>query len=81
MILATAKEKHATVWEYRQEMCKILDKTDKSIDFLLDCSYDEGNGSVLSITVPYLAEYQLVNSSLAVGAIHMIDPQHVIRDE
>ena len=79
--LATAKEKHAPVWEYRQEMCKILDKTDKSIDFLLDCSYDEGNGSVLSITVPYLAEYQLVNSSLAVGAIHMIDPQHVIRDE
>ena len=81
VILATAKEKHAPVWEYRQEMCKILDKTDKSIDFLLDCSYDEGNGSVLSITVPYLAEYQLVNSSLAVGAIHMIDPQHVIRDE
>lgn len=36
---------------------------------------------MLSITVPYLAEYQLVNSSLAVGAIHMIDPQHVIRDE
>ena len=59
VILATAKEKHAPVWEYRQEMCKILDKTDKSIDFLLDCSYDEGNGSVL----------------------HMIDPQHVIRDE
>lgn len=81
VILATAKEKQAPVWEYRQEMCKILDKTDKSIDFLLDCSYDEGNGSVLSITVPYLAEYQLVNSSLAVGAIHMIDPQHVIRDE
>ena len=81
VILATAKKKHAPVWEYRQEMCKILDKTDKSIDFLLDCSYDEGNGSVLSITVPYLAEYQLVNSSLAVGAIHMIDPQHVIRDE
>ena len=81
VILATAKEKQAPVWEYRQEMCKILDKTDKSIDFLLDCSYDEGNGSVLSITVPYLAEYQLVNSSLAVGAIHMIDPQHVISDE
>ena len=81
VILATAKEKHASVWEYRQEMCKILDKTDKSIDFLLDCSYDEGNGSVLSITVPYLAEYQLVNSSLAVGAIHIIDPQHVISDE
>ena len=81
VILATAKENHAPVWEYRQEMCKILDKTDKSIDFLLDCSYDEGNGSVLSITVPYLAEYQLVNSSLAVGAIHMIDPQHVISDE
>ena len=80
VILAVAKEKHAPVWEYRQEMCKILDKTDKSIDFLLDCSYDEKNGSTLAITVPYLAEYQLVNSSLAVGTIHRIDPQHVVSD-
>lgn len=77
VILQTAKEKHAPVYAFCADQVEILEKTDKSIDFLLDCRYDErrnGEAHPMRITVPYLAEYQIVNSSLAVTAMHVIDP-------
>lgn len=81
VILAAAAEKHAKTYQYRAEQCKILDKTDKSIDFILDYRYDEGEtAGSMQVTVPYLAEYQIVNSSLAIMAMHVIDPQHTISD-
>lgn len=33
------------------------------------------------MTVPYLAEYQVTNSSLAMAAVRVIDPQKTISDE
>lgn len=75
-ILETAKEKGAAVYSYQDGMCEILEKTDKSIDFILNYRYD-----TVRLTVPYLAEYQLVNSSLAALTVHAIDSEHTISDE
>lgn len=90
VILDMARKKHAPAVAYREAMCKILDKTDKSIDFLLDCRYDEKKGAdfdrengagIMKVTVPYLAEYQIVNSALAILTMHTIDPEHTVSDE
>ena len=80
VIFQTAKEKHAPVYPYYGDQCEILDKTDKSIDFLLDCRYDGEDHRKMRITVPYLAEYQIVNSSLAVTAMHVIDKNSEVSD-
>ncbi len=66
VILAQAEKMHAPTCRYDDSMCEILAKTDKSIDFMLNCSYDKTDTARrLRITVPFLAEYQVVNSSLA----------------
>ena len=81
VIRRTAQEKHAPVYPYYADQCEILDKTDKSIDFLLDCRYDGTDHGKMRITVPYLAEYQLVNSALAVTAMHVIDKNGTVSDD
>lgn len=97
-----AVKMHAPAYAYDAAMSRITGKTDKSIDFILNCSYDEkkaddakavvaavktceaaGAGSRKwyydqKVTVPYLAEYQLVNSSLALIALRVIDPEMTI---
>ncbi len=73
VILAQAEKMHAPVYRYDVSMCEILAKTDKSIDFMLDCSYDKTDTArKLRITVPFLAEYQVVNSSLAAIAARVV---------
>lgn len=57
-----------------EEMYEVFLKTDKSIDFSLQVGYYENT----RVTVPYLAEYQVVNSSLALMAMEVIDPDHTI---
>ncbi|MCD8023638.1 MAG: bifunctional folylpolyglutamate synthase/dihydrofolate synthase [Lachnospiraceae bacterium] len=74
VIAAKAEEMHAKAYRYDASMSQILGKTDKSIDFLLDSGYDE----TMKITVPYPAPYQVVNSSLALIALRVIDPEHSI---
>lgn len=86
VILRQAERMHAPAYRYDGSMSEILGKTDKSIDFIFNYRYDkkENSGSVyqdLHVTVPYLAEYQLVNSSLAMIALRVIDPQKTISDE
>ena len=96
-----AAKMHAPAYRYDAAMSRITGKTDKSIDFILNCSYDEmkADGSNASevcekacsgsknwycdqpVTVPYLAEYQLVNSSLALIALRVIDPEMTIGSE
>ncbi|MCD7813028.1 MAG: bifunctional folylpolyglutamate synthase/dihydrofolate synthase [Lachnospiraceae bacterium] len=70
VIAAQAERMHAKAYRYDARMSQILGKTDKSIDFLLDSGYDEK----MNVTVPYLAPYQVVNSSLALIALRVIDP-------
>ncbi len=76
VILSQAEKMHAPTYRYDDSMCEILAKTDKSIDFMLDCSYDKTDtAGKLRITVPFLAEYQVANSSLAVMAARVVSRQ------
>ena len=54
------KELHAPAFALKEEMYEILGNTDKSVDFCLNCGYYEH----AKVTAPYLAPYQVVNSSL-----------------
>ena len=86
VIRAQAEKMQAPAFGYDASMTRITGKTDKSIDFILNCRYDNEKNAVISyedraVTVPYLAEYQLVNSSLAMIALRVIDPQSTISDE
>lgn len=88
VILEQAAKMHAPAFRYDDSMCEIIGKTDKSIDFILNCRYDKKNtepAAVLydkvEVTVPYLAEYQVVNSSLAMMALRVIDPKRTVSDE
>ena len=49
----------------------------KSIDFCLNCGYYEH----AKVTAPYLAPYQVVNSSLALLAMDVIDPKQEISQD
>lgn len=86
VILEQAARMHAPAYRYDAAMAEITGKTDKSIDFILNCRYDKSDMAPVSyenlhVTVPYLAEYQLVNSSLALIAMRVLDPEKVISDE
>lgn len=86
VILKQAALMNAPAYRYDGTMCEILGKTDKSIDFIFNYRYDkvENSGYIyhdLHVTVPYLAEYQLVNSALAMIAMRVIDPEKTISDE
>ncbi len=65
-----AKELRAPALKFEDSMCRILRKTDKSIDFILDSGYDEK----MNVHVPFPAPYQVVNSSLALLTLRVIDP-------
>lgn len=76
VIVSQAERMHAPTYRYDDAMCEILAKTDKSIDFMLDCSYDKTDtAGKLRITVPFLAEYQVANSSLAAMAARVVSRQ------
>lgn len=87
VILEQAERMHAPAYRYDSTMREITGKTDKSIDFILNCRYDKKNTTPqtvlydhVHVTVPYLAEYQIVNSSLAMAALRVIDPNRTIDD-
>ena len=77
VIREKAQEMHAPAIPFYGEMCEILEQTDKSIDFVLNNRYYDYK----LVRVPYLAEYQVVNSSLAMMAVRVIDPEKRISDE
>ena len=77
VIKKRAKELHAPAFVLKEEMYEILGNTDKSIDFCLNCGYYEH----AKVTAPYLAPYQVVNSSLALLAMDVIDPKQEISQD
>ena len=94
VILAQAEKMHAKAYRYDDTMCEITGKTDKSIDFIINSRYDKKNTDPqaqvspvsdlygnLKVRVPYLAEYQVTNSMLALAALRVIDPEKTISDE
>ena len=68
VILARARELGAPAFGLQEEMYEILENTDKSIDFSLSSRYHIHT----RVTVPYLARYQVINSSLALMAMEVI---------
>lgn len=74
VILAKAKEMHAPAIPLYETMYEILRNTDESIDFCLNNGYYEHT----KVTVPFLASYQVVNSSLALLAAECVDKNHEI---
>lgn len=74
VICEMAAKKHAQAIGLHDNMYEILDRSDKSIDFTLNAMYYGKR----KITVPYIAQYQVRNSSLALMAMEMIDPKHEI---
>ena len=77
VILKKAREMHAPAYPFYGEMCEILERTDKSIDFVLNNRYYDYK----TVHVPYLAEYQITNSSLAMMTIRVLDPHREISDQ
>lgn len=71
VIQRRAEELGAPILPLYENMYEILGSTDKSIDFSFRSEY-YGN---IEVTVPYLAAYQVVNSALALLAMHVIDPK------
>lgn len=69
VILARAKELGSPAYPVYPSMCEVFLKSDKSIDFYLNCGYYEHT----AVEVPYLADYQMMNSSLALVALDTID--------
>lgn len=74
VIRKQAEQMQAEAFGVHPEQFEILHRTEKSIDFLLKNSVYEKQ----QITVPYMAEYQMMNSSLALTAMEVIDPEHEI---
>ncbi len=70
VIQKRADELGAPAFKFEESMCRILRKSDKSIDFILDSGYDEK----MKVSVPFPAPYQAVNCSLALIALRVIDP-------
>ena len=77
VILEKAEEMHAPAYPFYEQMCEIQERTDKSIDFVLNNRYYDYK----LVRVPYLADYQIVNSSLAMMTIRILDEQKEFSDD
>lgn len=77
VILDKAAQMHAPAIPYYGEMSEIVGRTDKSIDFVLNNRYYDYK----TVRVPYLADYQIVNSALAMLAVRALDPDKRISDQ
>ncbi len=77
VIRREAARKHARPIPYKESFSKICGRGEKTIDFSVQSGYYEGT----VITVPYVADYQVVNSSLALLALEVLDPEHRIPQE
>lgn len=76
VILDKAREMNAPAYPFYEQMCEIQDRTDKSIDFVLNNRYYDYK----LVRVPYLADYQIVNSTLAMMTIRILDSQKELSD-
>ena len=74
VIREEAKRMHAPCFPLYEDMIRICSKTDKKIDFILNCRYDKK--MLLSVSIP--ARYQVYNASLAVGAAELLAEQEGI---
>lgn len=67
VITERAKSVHAPYYKISVENIKIKKRTGKSIDFCLSTGYD-----VVDLSIPFVAEYQVRNASLAYRALALL---------
>ena len=72
VIQSRAKDMQAPAYAFQEDMCEILANTHKNIDFLLDTQYDEKT----KVSLYGNADYQIVNSSLAIMALEVLNKSH-----
>ena len=77
VIRKKAEEKHAPFYEIRPEQLEIHKITLKNIDFSFDSRYDD----VIPITIPFVAEYQVMNMALAYQALALCAPRFALKRE
>lgn len=77
VILDMAREKGSLAVGLKEDMYQVLESSEKGITFYLNQPPYESK----KIMVPYIAPYQVTNSSLALLAMEQIDPQHTISIE
>ena len=77
VILEKARQMHAPAYPFYEAMAEIEERTDKSIAFVLNNRYYDYK----MVRVPFPADYQVVNSSLAMTALRVMDPSRRIPDE
>ena len=77
VILKKAEQMHAPAIPFYLSMTQITERTDKNIAFVLDNRYYKN----VCVQVPFLADYQVINSSLAMMTARVLDPEKQITDE
>ncbi len=77
VIAARAEELGAPAVPFFPGMAEVVSRTDKGIDFVLNNKYYDYR----CVHVPFPAEYQVMNSALAMMALRVIDPERRIDDE
>lgn len=76
VICAQAKARKAPYYEVNAKNLKILGITGKNIDFYFSNDYD-----VVNLQIPFVAEYQMMNATLAYQALHLITSEAGITSE
>jgi len=72
-----AKEVGAPAYELDDSMYEIIQNTRSGIDFSLRCKYYDN----ITVSIPYIAPYQVVNASLALLTMGVIRDMHKISTE
>lgn len=69
VIVGKAREMHASCYGFKEEIYKILMKTHKGIDFFMDSQYYKK----VKVSLPFVADYQITNSILAMTTIAVLN--------
>ena len=77
VIRAKADEMHAPAIPYYAAMAQVTARSDEGIDFVLNNRYYD----YMAVHVPFLADYQVANSSLALIAARIVDADRRIKDK
>lgn len=77
VIAARAREMDAPSYALTDSMYEIKQNTPEGIDFSFQCKYYD----TITVSIPYIAPYQMVNASLALLVMGVLRDVHGISDE
>lgn len=76
VIAGQAAALHAPAWPWYEGMSEITERTDTSVRFVINNRFFDYR----EVTVPFVADYQVANASLAMMALRVLDPGKTITD-